>query len=75
MLSKQSSVMNLEQSPVRPKPPKHPPVMPPLTKSPDAVSIALKRMHQNVISEDVPQDFMDLLSAIERKIDDGGQAQ
>lgn len=38
---------------------------------PDAVSIALKRMHDKVVSEDLPDDFADLLAAIERKIVDG----
>jgi hypothetical protein len=58
----------MEQSRMRQKPPTTPPAAP---ATPDAVSIALKRMHQTVIGEDVPQDFMDLLSAIERKIGDG----
>ena len=38
---------------------------------PDAVSIALKRMHDKVVSEDLPDDFADLLAEIERKIADG----
>jgi hypothetical protein len=57
---------------MRQKPPINP--APPPAK-PDAVSIALKRMHQSVVGEDVPPDFMDLLSAIERKIGDGETPQ
>jgi hypothetical protein len=46
--------------------PKSPPNSAP--KAPDSVSIALKRMHETVISEEVPSDFTELLAAIERKI-------
>jgi hypothetical protein len=52
---------------------KTPPV--PSRDAPDAVSIALKRMHQNVIGEDVPKDFEDLLAAIGRKIDSGDKGR
>jgi hypothetical protein len=67
MITAQSLALNLEPSLMRPKSPKN---AAPATTSSDAVSIALKRMHQSVITEDVPQDFMDLLSAIARKTDD-----
>jgi hypothetical protein len=51
---------------MRAKTPPNPP-----RDAPDPVSIALKRMHQNIITEDVPKDFEDLLAAIGRKIDPG----
>lgn len=35
---------------------------------PYAVSIALKRMHDTVVFENLPDDFADLLAEIERKI-------
>jgi Anti-sigma factor NepR len=63
MLSHRAPTINPELSLMRPKLP--PKVRP---SQPDAVSIALKRMHKTVVSEDVPQDFVDLLAAIERKI-------
>jgi hypothetical protein len=66
MLSQPTATLNTEPSHMRQKPPPNPP-----QSAPDAVSIALKRMHQKVISEDVPKDFEDLLAAIGRKIDTG----
>jgi hypothetical protein len=66
MLSQPTATLNTELSHMRPKSPPNPP-----QNAPDAVSIALKRMHQNVITEDVPKDFADLLAAIGRKIETG----
>jgi hypothetical protein len=44
-----------------------------LTKKPfdtaaDPISIALKKLHDDVASEDVPDEFLDLLAEIDRKI-------
>ena len=41
----------------------------------DPVSIALKRLHADVTSEDVPDDFMSILAAIDRKIETGEDSQ
>ena len=41
----------------------------------DPVSIALKRLHADVMSEDVPDDFMSILAAIDRKIETGEDSQ
>ena len=41
----------------------------------DPVSIALKRLHEGVTNEDVPDDFMSILAAIDRKIETGEDGQ
>ena len=41
----------------------------------DPVSIALKRLHADVTSEVVPDDFMSILAAIDRKIETGEDSQ
>ena len=41
----------------------------------DPVSIALKRLHEGVTNEDVPDDFMSILAAIDRKIETGEDSQ
>ncbi len=41
----------------------------------DPVSIALKRLHDDVTSEEVPDDFLSILAAIDRKIASGEDSQ
>ena len=41
----------------------------------DPVSIALKRLHADVTSEDLPDDFLSILAAIDRKIETGEDSQ
>ena len=41
----------------------------------DPVSIALKRLHADVTSEDLPDDFLSILAAIDRKIETGEDGQ
>lgn len=38
----------------------------------DAISLALRRMHESVVAEDVPVEFLDLLAEIDRKLDSQG---
>jgi Anti-sigma factor NepR len=35
----------------------------------DPIAIALKRLHEEVEAEPIPSDFLDLLAAIDRKMD------
>ena len=46
-----------------------------LTAQSDPVSIALKRLHADVTSEDLPDDFLSILAAIDRKIETGEDNQ
>lgn len=36
----------------------------------DPIAIALKRLHDKVLAEDIPNEFLDLLAKIDRKIED-----
>ena len=36
----------------------------------DPISIALKRLHDEVLAEDIPNEFLELLAQIDRKIED-----
>ena len=38
----------------------------------DFISIALKKLHSEVESEDVPKEFLDILADIDRKIGSSG---
>ena len=62
------------------KPPSEPTAIPGrrsrgLSVQSDPVSIALKRLHEGVTNEDVPDDFMSILAAIDRKIETGEDGQ
>ena len=35
----------------------------------DPIAIALKRLHEEVEAEEIPSEFLDLLAAIDRKLD------
>lgn len=35
----------------------------------DPIAIALKRLHEEVEAEEIPAEFLDLLAAIDRKLD------
>jgi Anti-sigma factor NepR len=35
----------------------------------DSISIALRRLHKTVVDESIPDDFLNLLAEIDRKID------
>lgn len=35
----------------------------------DPIAIALKRLHEEVEAEEIPAEFLDLLAAIDRKMD------
>lgn len=41
----------------------------------DPISLALKRLHETVVSEDVPEDFLNLLAEIDRKLEGEGRAE
>lgn len=41
----------------------------------DPISIALKKLHETVIAEDVPEDFLSILAEIDRKLDTGGDSE
>lgn len=51
------------------------PVKQAMQNNSDPIAMALKRLHDDVVSEPVPDDFMKLLSEIDRKIgsEKGGQ--
>lgn len=36
----------------------------------DPIAIALKRLHDEVLAEEIPEEFLDLLAKIDRKIED-----
>ena len=41
----------------------------------DPIAIALKRLHEEVEAEEIPSEFMDLLAAIDRKMNDKGSRE
>ncbi len=45
------------------------PVIPAFDTHSDPIAIALKRLHDEVAAEPIPSEFLDLLAAIDRKMD------
>lgn len=41
----------------------------------DPISIALKRLHETVVAEDVPEDFLNILAEIDRKLEADGDPE
>ena len=41
----------------------------------DPIAIALKRLHEEVEAEEIPSEFIDLLAAIDRKMDVNGKGE
>jgi Anti-sigma factor NepR len=41
----------------------------------DPISLALKRLHETVVAEDVPDDFLNLLAEIDRKLESEGRSE
>ena len=51
-----------------PKPPAAP-ILKAFDTHSDPIAIALKRLHEDVEAEEIPSEFLNLLAAIDRKMD------
>ena len=41
----------------------------------DPISLALRKLHETVVAEEVPEDILNILAEIDRKLEAGGDSQ
>ena len=39
----------------------------------DPISMALRQLHDHVLAEPIPDDFLDILSKMDKKMENGGK--